>query len=173
MYVIKHHSFPIKRNPLNLNFLLKPSFSRTYPSTHAAGMNSLPRSNAGETWRNPELREVIEFLSSPDVRVKAHAAAYLQHLSFGNDAVKAETRALNGIQPLIELLYSDIDEVNYNAVGALRNLSYGRKNDENKVNSRFLLFLKLSFHVYNSPSSSSFYRSLSGDTMASKDSSIC
>lgn len=97
-------------------------------------MNSLPRSVADEAWRNPELQEVIEFLSNPDVRIKAHAAAYLQHLSFGNDAVKAETRALNGIQPLIEMLYSDIDEVNFNAVGALRNLSYGRQNDENKVN---------------------------------------
>ncbi|UYV69412.1 PKP4 [Cordylochernes scorpioides] len=41
-------------------------------------------------------------------------------------------RALGGIPPLVELLNQDIPEIQKNACGALRNLSYGRQNDENK-----------------------------------------
>lgn len=43
------------------------------------------------------------------------------------------SRSLGGIPPLIELLNQDIPEIQRNACGALRNLSYGRQNDENKV----------------------------------------
>ena len=46
------------------------------------------------------------------------------------------SRSLGGIPPLIELLNQDIPEIQRNACGALRNLSYGRQNDENKVSER-------------------------------------
>jgi hypothetical protein len=83
-------------------------------------------------WRNPELQEVIEFLSHPEISVRSNAAAYLQHLTFMDDNKKQRTRALGGIPPLVNLLTQDILEIQRNACGALRNLSYGRKNDENK-----------------------------------------
>lgn len=86
----------------------------------------------GVHWRDPDLHEVIEFLNNPNNVIKANAAAYLQHLCYMDDPVKAKTRQLGGIAPLVALLTHDIPEIHRNACGALRNLSYGRQNDENK-----------------------------------------
>lgn len=83
-------------------------------------------------WRNPELHEVIGFLSHPDPIIRANAAAYLQHLCYMDDGKKQKTRTLGGIPPLVSLLTQDLPEIQRNACGALRNLSFGRKNDENK-----------------------------------------
>lgn len=83
-------------------------------------------------WRNPELEEVISFINSPDPMIRANSVAYLQHLSFGDDSVKQKTRMLGAIPMLINLLNRDMLEVQRNVCGALRNLSYGRKNDDNK-----------------------------------------
>ncbi|ESO97461.1 hypothetical protein LOTGIDRAFT_114795, partial [Lottia gigantea] len=83
-------------------------------------------------WRNPDLQEVIDYLLDDDDDVKAHAAAYLQHLCFMDDDMKAKTRGLGGIQPLVKLLSNDFPEVHRNACGALQNLSYGKANNENK-----------------------------------------
>jgi hypothetical protein len=47
---------------------------------------------AGVHWRDPDLHEVIEFLANPNCVVKANAAAYLQHLCYMDDPVKAKTR---------------------------------------------------------------------------------
>ncbi|XP_035700859.1 catenin delta-2 isoform X2 [Folsomia candida] len=88
--------------------------------------------NYGVRWRDPDLHEVIQFLGNQNPVVKANAAAYLQHLCYMDDPVKAKTRALGGIPPLVALLSHDQPEVHRNACGALRNLSYGRQNDENK-----------------------------------------
>lgn len=86
----------------------------------------------GIRWRDPELEEVIAFLSSPDPTVRANSVAYLQHLTYADDQVKQKTRHLGGITLLIDLLNRDILEVQRNVCGALRNLSFGRKNDDNK-----------------------------------------
>ncbi|XP_041366101.1 catenin delta-2-like isoform X2 [Gigantopelta aegis] len=83
-------------------------------------------------WRDPDLQEVIDYLSHYDVDVRSHAAAYLQHLCFMDDGIKAKTRGLDGIRPLINLLSHEYPEVHRNACGALQNLSYGKTNDENK-----------------------------------------
>ncbi|XP_042215983.1 uncharacterized protein LOC121862091 isoform X7 [Homarus americanus] len=83
-------------------------------------------------WRDPDLHEVIDFLSNPNNVVKANAAAYLQHLCYMDDTTKQKTRILGGIPPLVALLTHDLPELHRNACGALRNLSYGRQNDENK-----------------------------------------
>ncbi|XP_076307039.1 catenin delta-2-like isoform X3 [Tachypleus tridentatus] len=83
-------------------------------------------------WRDPDLHEVIDFLSHPNNVIRANAAGYLQHLCYNDDHMKQKTRALGGMPPLIELLNQDIPEIQRNASGALRNLSYGRQNDENK-----------------------------------------
>jgi hypothetical protein len=53
---------------------------------------SLSKGIAGVHWRDPDLHEVIEFLGNPNCVVKANAAAYLQHLCYMDDPVKAKTR---------------------------------------------------------------------------------
>ncbi|XP_073849002.1 adherens junction protein p120 [Musca autumnalis] len=83
-------------------------------------------------WRDPNLSEVISFLNNPNNAIKANAAAYLQHLCYMDDPIKQRTRILGGIPPLIRLLSYEAPEIYKNACGALRNLSYGRQNDENK-----------------------------------------
>ena len=99
----------------------------------AAGSNAVTAIGPdGVRWRDPDLHEVIEFLSHPNSIVRANAAAYLQHLCFMDDSMKAKTRALGGIPALVTLLAQDVPEIQRNACGALRNLSYGRQNDENK-----------------------------------------
>ncbi|CAH1101665.1 unnamed protein product [Psylliodes chrysocephalus] len=82
--------------------------------------------------RDPTLTEVIGFLNNPNDVIKANAVAYLQHLCYMDDSNKQKTGALGGIPPLVKLLSHDSIEVSRNACGALRNLSYGRQNDENK-----------------------------------------
>ena len=74
----------------------------------------------GVQWRDPDLHEVIEFLHNQNSVIKANAAAYLQHLCYMDDPVKAKTRQLGGIPPLVHLLANDIPEIHRNACGALR-----------------------------------------------------
>lgn len=83
-----------------------------------------------------DLPEVIEYLTHSSNEIKANAAAYLQHLCYQDDDIKAKTRQLGGILRLVNLLNSDIPDVHKNACGALRNLSYGKTNDENKIDIR-------------------------------------
>lgn len=98
----------------------------------ASDVNNFCRIFPGVQWRDPDLHEVIEFLNNPNSVIKANAAAYLQHLCYMDDPVKAKTRQLGGIPPLVGLLQHEIPEIHRNSCGALRNLSYGRQNDENK-----------------------------------------
>uniref|UniRef100_A0A8C4QHH6 Uncharacterized protein n=1 Tax=Eptatretus burgeri TaxID=7764 RepID=A0A8C4QHH6_EPTBU len=84
-------------------------------------------------WRDPELPEVIQLLQHEFPSVQANAAAYLQHVCFGEDAIKAEVRKLGGIPLLMDLLDHRASEVQRCACGALRNLVYGRANDANKL----------------------------------------
>ena len=99
---------------------------------NASDVNNFCRIFPGVQWRDPDLHEVIEFLNNPNSVIKANAAAYLQHLCYMDDPVKAKTRQLGGIPPLVGLLQHEIPEIHRNSCGALRNLSYGRQNDENK-----------------------------------------
>ncbi|XP_045175328.2 splicing regulator ARVCF-like isoform X4 [Mercenaria mercenaria] len=99
-----------------------PDDGRRTPSTTGGTMR----------WRAPDLQEVIDFLSHPSDMVKANAAGYITHLSYMDDGIKQKVRGLDGIPLLVELLNSEFPEVHKNACGALKNLSYGRNNDENK-----------------------------------------
>ncbi|XP_043924639.1 armadillo repeat protein deleted in velo-cardio-facial syndrome [Protopterus annectens] len=83
-------------------------------------------------WRDPDLTEVIAMLNHPIDPVKSNAAAYLQHLCYENDKIKKEVRLLKGIPILVGLLDHQKPEVHRKACGALRNISYGKDN-ENKV----------------------------------------
>lgn len=44
-------------------------------------------------WRDPELPEVIQMLQHQFPSVQSNAAAYLQHLCFGDNKIKAEVSA--------------------------------------------------------------------------------
>ncbi|XP_050736084.1 catenin delta-2-like isoform X17 [Eriocheir sinensis] len=118
--------------------LLPPNGDDPYRNTPSPGMQGLPQDRYADDpqlmvrWRDPDLHEVIDFLSNPNNVVKANAAAYLQHLCYMDDPTKQKTRILGGIPPLVALLTHDLPELHRNACGALRNLSYGRQNDENK-----------------------------------------
>ncbi|KAJ8955415.1 hypothetical protein NQ318_003513 [Aromia moschata] len=69
----------------------------------------------GMRWRDPNLTELIFNI-------------YATWMT----PINRRRRALGGIPPLVKLLSHDSIEVYRNACGALRNLSYGRQNDENK-----------------------------------------
>ena len=77
----------------------------------------------GMRWRDPNLTEVIGFLSNPNNVIKANAAAYLQHLCYMDDPNKQKTRSLGGIPPLVKLLTHEGPDVYRNACGALRYVS--------------------------------------------------
>lgn len=51
------------------------------------------RADGDQRWRKPDLPEVIEYLSHPNDAIKANAAAYLQHLCYGNNNVKERARS--------------------------------------------------------------------------------
>lgn len=98
-----------------------------------ASMDSLQKGGPPPpNWRQPELPEVIAMLGFRLDAVKSNAAAYLQHLCYRNDKVKTEVRKMKGIPVLVELLDHPKKEVHYGACGALKNISYGRDQD-NKI----------------------------------------
>ncbi|VDO15242.1 unnamed protein product, partial [Brugia timori] len=83
-------------------------------------------------WRDPTLREVIEYLDSANKVEQLNASGYLQHLTYNDNAIKEETRELDGIPRLVRLLGSDVPDIQKNVCGCLKNLSFGKENDENK-----------------------------------------
>ncbi|XP_064369354.1 catenin delta-1 isoform X2 [Dromaius novaehollandiae] len=98
-----------------------------------ASLDSLRKgAPAPGNWRQPELPEVIAMLSFRLDAVKSNAAAYLQHLCYRNDKVKTEVRKLKGIPVLVGLLDHPKKEVHYGACGALKNISFG-KDQDNKI----------------------------------------
>ncbi|CAN2389179.1 dendritic spine morphogenesis [Pristimantis euphronides] len=84
-------------------------------------------------WRDPELPEVIQMLQHQFPSVQSNAAAYLQHLCFGDNKIKGEIRRQGGVQLLVDLLDHRMTDVHRSACGALRNLVYGKANDDNKI----------------------------------------
>lgn len=48
----------------------------------------------GKNWKIPTLQEVIAMLSYTITEVQENAAAYLQHLCYGDDRVKKSVRQL-------------------------------------------------------------------------------
>ncbi|XP_008276509.1 catenin delta-1-like isoform X1 [Stegastes partitus] len=97
-----------------------------------ASLDSTLRKAPPASWRQPELPEVIAMLNYRLDPVKTNAAAFLQHLTFKNDKVKSEVRRLKGIPALVSLLDHPSKDVHHSACGALKNISYGRDQD-NKI----------------------------------------
>ncbi|KAG7464094.1 hypothetical protein MATL_G00183670 [Megalops atlanticus] len=102
-------------------------------ATRSPSIDSIQKDPREFAWRDPELPEVIHMLQHQFPSVQANAAAYLQHLCFGDNRVKAEVCRLGGIKHLVDLLDHKALEVQRNACGALRNLVYGKATDDNKV----------------------------------------
>uniref|UniRef100_A0A8C5E1D2 Catenin delta-1-like n=1 Tax=Gouania willdenowi TaxID=441366 RepID=A0A8C5E1D2_GOUWI len=97
-----------------------------------ASLDSTLRKGPPASWRQPELPEVIAMLNYRLDPVKTNAAAFLQHLTFKNDKVKSEVRRLKGIPALVSLLDHPSKDVHHSACGALKNISFGRDQD-NKI----------------------------------------
>ncbi|CAH8589471.1 unnamed protein product [Schistosoma rodhaini] len=82
-------------------------------------------SNSGTFSQSVDIPLLIRLLQSSDPDVVSNAAAYLQHLVYRNPSLKEKTRLSGGISALVQLLYSDHTRICLNAVGVLRNLTYG------------------------------------------------
>ncbi|XP_047456271.1 plakophilin-4 isoform X3 [Mugil cephalus] len=102
-------------------------------ATRSPSIDSIQKDPREFAWRDPELMEVIHMLQHHFPSVQANAAAYLQHLCFGDNRVKSEVCRLGGIKHLVDLLDHKALEVQKNSCGALRNLVYGKAMDDNKV----------------------------------------
>ncbi|XP_048094289.1 LOW QUALITY PROTEIN: plakophilin-4-like [Alosa alosa] len=102
-------------------------------NTRSPSIDSIQKDPREFAWRDPELPEVIHMLQHQFPSVQANAAAYLQHLCYGDNRIKAEVCRLGGIKHLVDLLDHKVLEVQRNACGALRNLVYGKATDDNKV----------------------------------------
>ncbi|NWR78927.1 PKP4 protein, partial [Centropus unirufus] len=119
--------------------LPEPGYSRLHAvpaddgTTRSPSIDSIQKDPRQFAWRDPELPEVIHMLQHQFPSVQANAAAYLQHLCFGDNKVKTEVCRLGGIKHLVDLLDHRVLEVQKNACGALRNLVYGKSTDENKI----------------------------------------
>ncbi|KAI5618599.1 plakophilin-4 isoform X1, partial [Silurus asotus] len=105
-------------------------------AVRSPSIDSIQKDPREFAWRDPELPEVIHMLQHQFPSVQANAAAYLQHLCFGDNRTKAEVCRLGGIKHLVDLLDHKVVEVQRNACGALRNLVYGKATDDNKVGVR-------------------------------------
>ncbi|XP_072300444.1 plakophilin-4 isoform X2 [Eucyclogobius newberryi] len=102
-------------------------------ATRSPSIDSIQKDPREFAWRDPELTEVIHMLQHHFPSVQANAAAYLQHLCYGDNRIKTEVCRLGGIKHLVDLLDHKVLEVQRNACGAIRNLVYGKVMDENKV----------------------------------------
>ena len=83
--------------------------------------------------QEPNLNDVVDFLSNPDPTLIANAASYLQHLAYNDDQMKAKIRQYGAIPSLVNQLRHPDFRVQLAVLGALRNMSYGRTNNDSKV----------------------------------------
>ncbi|XP_052344569.1 plakophilin-4-like isoform X6 [Oncorhynchus keta] len=102
-------------------------------ATRSPSIDSIQKDPREFAWRDPDLPEVIHMLQHHFPSVQANAAAYLQHLCYGDNRIKVEVCHLGGIQHLVDLLDHKAVEVQRSSCGALRNLVYGKATDDNKV----------------------------------------
>jgi hypothetical protein len=89
--------------------------------------------NTSHQFREPNLNDVVDYLSSHSPQTVAKAASYLQHLAYNDDSMKAKIRQFGGIQALVSQVCNNDVKVQISVLGALRNLSYGRANNDSKI----------------------------------------
>jgi len=80
-----------------------------------------------------KISEVIKMLFSSSSQNAANAAAYIQHITFADDIMKSILRKKGVIPILVDLLLNPSIEVQKNTLGALRNLIFGKANNEGKI----------------------------------------
>ncbi|KAF3857454.1 hypothetical protein F7725_009313 [Dissostichus mawsoni] len=132
-------SFGLSTAALYVDPYREPIFSHRHSgllergATRTPSLESIHKDPREFAWRDPELPEVIHMLQHHFPSVQANAAAYLQHLCYGDNRVKVEVCQMGGIQHLVDLLDHKLTEVQKSCCGALRNLVYGKATDNNKV----------------------------------------
>ncbi|XP_010786526.1 plakophilin-4-like [Notothenia coriiceps] len=132
-------SFGLSTAALYVDPYREPVFSHRHSgliergATRTPSLESIHKDPREFAWRDPELPEVIHMLQHHFPSVQANAAAYLQHLCYGDNRVKVEVCQMGGIQHLVDLLDHKLTEVQKSSCGALRNLVYGKATDNNKV----------------------------------------
>ncbi|XP_019848879.1 PREDICTED: armadillo repeat protein deleted in velo-cardio-facial syndrome homolog isoform X2 [Amphimedon queenslandica] len=95
-------------------------------------ISSLGHANHHGSQHEPNLNDVVDYLSHSDPSTVANAASYIQHLAYGDDNMKAKIRQFGGIPALLSQVRNPDPRVQLAVLGALRNLSYGRANNESK-----------------------------------------
>ncbi|CAK8673922.1 unnamed protein product [Clavelina lepadiformis] len=83
--------------------------------------------------RDLEISEVIQMLRHPSYTIVSNAAAYIQHVTYGDDNMKSVIRNRGVLPLLVNLLHHHVIDVQQNACGALRNMVYGKNNDDAKI----------------------------------------
>ncbi|XP_072274283.1 plakophilin-4 isoform X4 [Pyxicephalus adspersus] len=131
-YAEPYRSMPYRVSESSYN-RMPPGAPADDGTTRSPSIDSIQKDPREFAWRDPELPEVIHMLQHHFPSVQANAAAYLQHLCFGDHKTKIEVCRLGGIKHLVDLLDNKVLEVQKNACGALRNLVYGKSTDENKI----------------------------------------
>ena len=86
-----------------------------------------------QRWRNPNLIEILEYLDHDDPRIRLNAAAYLQHLTYEDQAMKVKARENRAVNIITKMLDSTEPEMKKHLLGILRNMSFGKGTIENKV----------------------------------------
>ncbi|XP_053925284.1 plakophilin-4 isoform X6 [Cuculus canorus] len=132
-YAEPYRSVPYRLSESGYSSRLQHTAPADDGTTRSPSIDSIQKDPREFAWRDPELPEVIHMLQHQFPSVQANAAAYLQHLCFGDNKVKTEVCRLGGIKHLVDLLDHRVLEVQKNACGALRNLVYGKSTDENKI----------------------------------------
>lgn len=79
------------------------------------------------------IEDAVNMLKSDNPMHCINAAAHLQHACFNNDQVKATVKHLGAIPHLVRMVDNDNEEVQLSAIATLRNLAYGKANDESKA----------------------------------------
>nr|XP_047125279.1 uncharacterized protein LOC105849224 isoform X2 [Hydra vulgaris] len=126
--------FNNKENIHNSNLTINNQFSHSNRDFNQ--MENSARINYHETKYNEEsinLLDLLNFLKANDQSLKSQAAGYLMHLSYKDEEIKKRIRELDIIPMLVKLLADDDEDCYRNAAGALKNLSYGRFLDDNKL----------------------------------------
>ncbi|EDV21851.1 uncharacterized protein TRIADDRAFT_13097, partial [Trichoplax adhaerens] len=78
------------------------------------------------------IEDAVNMLKSDNSIHSINAAVHLQHACFNNDGVKATIKRLGGILHLVRMVDSKNEEIQLSAIATLRNLAYGKANDESK-----------------------------------------
>ncbi|XP_063720212.1 plakophilin-4-like [Symsagittifera roscoffensis] len=86
-----------------------------------------------QRWRNPNLIEILEYLDHDDPRIRLNAAAYLQHLTYEDQAMKVKARENRAVNIITKMLDSTEPEMKKHLLGILRNMSFGKGTIENKL----------------------------------------